>query len=170
LKTCNHSHRCIGMSGPDSRSLRPPRLCNLEQRHSIPGGGFAASRSRSQCRRPSPRLTAGAITPFVLLLSAASAPQNAPAPDDRRSTPVSPATLGRWRALLLLGTARGPLAVEEGDAAPSATDDGDAGVLGRQPGACKHHLPCLRLRLLPPLLGTQGTPFFVLLGLPIAKS
>jgi hypothetical protein len=60
------------------------------------------------------------------------------------------------------------------DAAPSAPDDGAAGVHGRQPRALQHHQPRLRLRLLPPLLGTKGTGRALLyllldLTLPIAK-
>lgn len=87
------------------------------------------------------------------------------ATEGHSSIPVSPPRF----VSLLIGTAGTPLTGER-DAAPSATDDGDAGVHRRQPGSCEHHLSRLRLRLLPPLLGTQGTRFFVLRGLPVAKT
>ena len=60
----------------------------------------------------------------------------------------------RRRAVPRLVAATGK---RERDAAPSAADDGAAGVHGRQPRPRQHHLPRLRLRLLPPLLGTEGT-------------
>jgi hypothetical protein len=63
----------------------------------------------------------------------------------------------------------GGAAGSERDAAPSAADDGAARLHGRQPRARQHHLPRLRLRLLPPLLGTKGTgltTYLALLHLP----
>jgi hypothetical protein len=126
---------------------------------------------RSQLRRPSPRLTAGpaSATPSSCCFRRPTLRKTRPLPATGAPPQYPRHGLSLARSPATRDGDRAPLAVEEGDAAPSATDDGDAGVLGRQLSACEHHLPCLRLRLLPPLLGTQGTPFPVLLGLPIAK-
>jgi hypothetical protein len=79
------------------------------------------------------------------------------------SSPSGRGTSERRRA------GRGGAAGSERDAAPSAADDGAARLHGRQPRARQHHLPRLRLRLLPPLLGTKGTgltTYLALLHLP----